>query len=272
MANLSVVRNDTVGERMRLLVLGGTGDAKRLTQALIGSSLHDEQQLEIIYSVAGLVRLPELECEVISGGFTQFGGLAEYIRQRGFDALLDATHPFALAMSRAAVSAAQETGIPCWRLERAAWQPQPDDDWKLFSNWNDLLAEAMQYQSVFISSGQLPVYVLASWQANLLHKDEPQRQLLRTAVAPAHELLGSMQWLKAIGPFEIEDELALMRTHGIECLITKNSGGQATEAKLVAARRLGVTVLMLNRPSLPTCDRSFETLAAAQEYIERRFL
>jgi len=254
---------------MRLLILGGTGDAKQLAQALIKAAVLSARALEIIYSVAGLVRAPQLECDVVSGGFSQFGGLAAYIRQRKIDALLDCTHPYALAMSSKAVDAAIETGIACWRLERPEWQAQVADDWRMFSGWDELLTQVAQYRSVFISSGQLPTSVLKYFEGIVSAADEPQTQLLRTAVAPEHELPSSMRWLKAIGPFELDAELALMREHRIDCIISKNSGGQATEAKLEVARRLGIPVLMLTRPLLPTCDMSFETLTAAQAHVER---
>ena len=263
---------------MTLLILGGTGDARRLAQALIKSAKLSVRPLEIIYTLAGLVRCPQLECETVSGGFTQFGGLASYIRERKIDVLIDCTHPYALVMSRAAVSAAAETGIACWRLERPAWQPQPGDDWRMFNGWDELLAQASHYRSVFITSGQLPASVLEhfgnikSGPCSNTATEEPQKQLLRTAVAAEHELPSSMQWLKAIGPFELEGELALMKEQRIDCLISKNSGGQATEAKLTAARMLGIPVLMLARLPLPTCDRVFDSLAAAQQHIERTFL
>jgi len=257
---------------MKLLILGGTGDARRLAQALIKSAKLSLRPLEIIYSVAGLVRHPQLECEIVSGGFTPFGGLAVYIRQRNIDALLDCTHPYALVMSSNAVTAAAETGIPCWRLDRPAWQKQPGDDWRIFSGWDELLEQVAQYRSVFISSGQLSDSVLEGFKGIISEAEEPQSQLLRTAIASVHELPSSMQWLKAIGPFELEDELALMQEHRIDCLISKNSGGQATEAKLEAARILSIPVLMLARPDLPGCDWLFDTLDALQMNIERNFL
>jgi len=260
---------------MKLLILGGTGDARQLAQALLllrqGAAALSARPLEIIYSVAGLVRAPQLECEVVSGGFSQFGGLATYIRQRKVDALLDCTHPYALAMSSKAVEATIETGIACWRLERPEWQPQAGDDWRMFSGWDELLTQVAQYRSVFISTGQLSASVLEYFERIVSAVEEPQTQLLRTAVAPEHELPSSMQWFKAIGPFEFSAELALMREHRIDCIVSKNSGGQAAEAKLEVARRLAIPVLMLARPLLPACDLSFETLAAVQAHVERIF-
>lgn len=269
------------GATRRLLILGGTGDAKQLTQWLIAEQAARLAPLEIIYSVAGLVRIPALDCEVVSGGFTQFGGLAAFIGERQIDAVLDCTHPYALVMSQHAVSAAQQAGIPCWRLERAVWQPKAGDDWQSFASWQALLEQITQYRSVFISSGQLSAETVGLWQQKLQGQQKlqvagksnpPQQQLLRTAVAPTFELPAGMDWLKAIGPFALSDELALMGERAVDCLISKNSGGQATQAKLEAARILGVPVLMLERPTLPACELSFDSVSTAQTHLTNTYL
>lgn len=261
---------------MRLLILGGTGDGKRVAQGVIAACAASTTSFEVIYSLAGLVRMPPLDCEIVSGGFRQFGGLDEFIRQRGIQLLLDCSHPYAVRMSTAAVRATALCAIPCWRLERPAWQAQAGDNWKMFSGWNELLPELSPYRSVLITSGQLPIRAVDFFSRPAPTEqgvqERIQQQLLRTAVAPEHVLPSSMQWLKSIGPFELDGELTLMRDHAIDCVISKNSGGEATEAKLTAARMLGIPVLMLARESLPPCDLSFDSAAAAQEHIEHTFL
>ena len=139
---------------MSLLILGGTADARRLTEKL------HQQGMALVYSVAGLVRTPDVSCEIISGGFTQFGGLAEYLRLRSKDrkpisAILDVTHPYANKMSGNAVLAAKEMAIPCWRFQRPAWEMQEGDHWQLFENWELLLPALAGYQSIFFTAGQL---------------------------------------------------------------------------------------------------------------------
>ncbi|MGK0500596.1 MAG: precorrin-6A/cobalt-precorrin-6A reductase, partial [Oceanicoccus sp.] len=117
---------------MNLLILGGTADGRKLA-----TSLH-QQGVSVIYSVAGLVRMPDVDCQVVSGGFSQFGGLISYIKQQSITAILDVTHPYAQIMSATAVDVAKACDIPCWRFHRAAWQPEAGDNWQLFQQWDKL--------------------------------------------------------------------------------------------------------------------------------------
>ncbi|WP_428243035.1 precorrin-6A/cobalt-precorrin-6A reductase [Gynuella sp.] len=232
----------------RLLILGGTADARRLAMKL------SARGIQLIYSVAGLVRKPDIDCDIISGGFRQLGGLSTVIRTRTIRAVLDATHPYAERMSRQALLSARECGIPCWRLQRPAWQPQPGDHWQQYADWSGLLPALANKHSVFLSAGQLPP---ESHETLAHYRQYGQQQLLRTAATPAMPLPEGMQWLKAIGPFALTEERQLLIQHQIDAIVSKNSGGDATVAKLTAARQLGIPVLMLKRPGLPPADREF---------------
>ena len=235
---------------MRLLILGGTGDGRKMAAAL------QPLGIELIYSVAGLVRVPEaLGCEVVSGGFSASGGLQRFLIERDINAVLDCTHPYAAQMSNTAVSACRDLGLPCWRVERRTWQAQPGDHWRRVKNWEELLPMLVEAKSVFVTSGQIDSNVLAGWQRLLAGKS--QRQLLRTAVEPAGPLPQSMTWLQSIGPFNIEGELQLLRDYQIDALVCKDSGGAATAAKLSAARELGVPVYLFERPLLKQADKHF---------------
>ena len=64
-------------------------------------------------------------------------------------------------------------------------------------------------------------------------------------------------------------DLALLRAHGIEAVVSKNSGGAGTYAKIEAARALGLPVVMIERPSLPAGE-TVETVAAVLAWIEPR--
>ncbi len=243
---------------MTLLLLGGTSDARHLAD-----KLHN-QGITLIYSVAGLVRMPDVSCEIITGGFRQFGGLLKYIQQQNISAILDVTHPYAQTMSSTAVTAAKQSNIPCWRFHRPPWQVQEGDDWHLFKDWGQLLPALTAKKSVFFTSGQLEQSVLDNLTTQHV---AGQKYLLRTAVKPKVKLLESMQWLKAIGPFSQQNELALMQQYQVDVLVSKNSGGQATEAKLHAARQLNIPVYMLQRPNLPDADNIFFTTEACEQFV-----
>ncbi|MEH6358069.1 MAG: precorrin-6A/cobalt-precorrin-6A reductase [Pseudomonadales bacterium] len=248
---------------MKLLLLGGTADARRLAKRFLCDE-EGRDDIEIVYSVAGLVRMPDVDCEVISGGFSQFGGLQAYLEQQKIDAVLDATHPYAEAMTSTAWSVTQQLGMSYWRFHRAPWQAQAGDKWQMFAGWPQLLAALTEFKSVFLTAGQINELAVATFAK---YGEQNQKQLLRTAVQPKHPLSDSMSWIKAIGPFDLENELTLMKQNQVDVLVSKNSGGKATEAKLEAARNLDIPVMMLARPALPDGITAFDQIDACSEHI-----
>ena len=224
---------------MKLLILGGTADARHLATAL-----HQSQpSLELVYSVAGLVRQPQVPATVVSGGFSQFGGLSVYCKEQHITGIINATHPFSTTMGNHATQACNELGIDYWRFLRPQWQQQAGDDWRFFSSTNELLNALSGYQRTLLTLGQVSPEELALLGSN-------QQIWLRTAVEPKHILPANVTWIKAIGPFDEANELALLQQYQIQAVASKNSGGSSTVAKLSAARVLEVPVLMLQRPTI----------------------
>ena len=221
---------------MKLLLLGGTADARKIAAPLI------EAGIEVIYSVAGLVRKPQLDCAVISGGFSHIGGMHKYLIEQQISAVLDATHPYAVRISESAQQQCRQLNIPCWRFARKPWVAKHDDNWLMVDSWEDLIVQCSHYRRPFLTTGQL-----SQWQLDQLAQSS-QQLLYRTAAVPAAKLAGNIQWLKAIGPFALADELRLMEGFKADLLVCKNAGGEATYAKLQAARELQIKVLMLARP------------------------
>jgi precorrin-6A/cobalt-precorrin-6A reductase len=222
---------------MKLLILGGTADARHLAEAL----QQRQPALELVYSVAGLVRQPQVPATVVSGGFSQFGGLSNYCKQQNIDAIVNATHPFSVTMGNHAVNTCNELGLSYWRFLRPLWQQQTGDDWQLFSHTTSLLKGLANFQRVLLTLGQANADELALLSST-------QQIWLRTAVAPNYALPINVSWIKAIGPFDEASELALLRQHQIQAIASKNSGGDSTVAKLNAARAVGIPVFMLQRP------------------------
>jgi precorrin-6A/cobalt-precorrin-6A reductase len=235
---------------MKLLILGGTADARHLATAI-----HQLQPaLELVYSVAGLVRQPQVPATVVSGGFSQFGGLNTYCQQQHIDGIVNATHPFSVTMGQHAEQTSSALGLDYWRFLRPQWQQKSGDDWRLYNHTAALLQALSSYQRILLTLGQIGPEELA-----LLN---PKQQVwLRTAVKPKHPLPANVTWIKAIGPFAEADELALLKRHKIQALASKNSGGSSTEAKLNMARILKVPVFMLQRPSVTgPVEQQFDVL------------
>ncbi len=247
---------------MSLLILGGTADGRKLADQML------KRNIPVIYSVAGLVRTPDVSCSVISGGFSKRGGLLQYLKQNSIFAILDATHPYALKMSTAAIEAAQQSGIPCWRFQRHPWEPRQDDKWTFIEGGSDLEHELSPYSSVFLTCGQLNESLI-----NKLGTQKDKRYVLRTASCPQYSLPDNFHWIKAIGPFGYDDEYQLMKTHSIDVLVSKNSGGASTQEKLRASRQLNIPVLMFTRPTLPPATEHFfeydDCVAQVSKYYDQ---
>jgi precorrin-6A/cobalt-precorrin-6A reductase len=232
--------SDQSGRRAKLLILGGTAEAVELATACAVRS-----GLEVISSLAGRTRTPGLPPgEVRIGGFGGAAGLARFLAESGIDHVIDATHPFAAQMSAQAEQACREAGVPRLRLLRPPWVPVPGDRWIEVPDFAEA-AERLPWlgRRVFLTVGHQELDAFA--QLDLWF-------LVRTIEPPGALPLRRGQWLAGRGPFAVDDELMLLRTHAIEVLVTKASGGGATYAKLVAARQLGLPVLMVRRPASPS--------------------
>lgn len=233
-----------------ILILGGTGEARRLAAELPG---------RVISSLAGRVTDPRLpEGEVRVGGFGGVDGLVEWLRANGITAVVDATHPFAARITANAVEATARVGIPLLVLRRPGWTPEPGDDWR----WVDSLEEAaadLPGDRVFLTTGRQDIGVFAGCG---------QYFLARSVEPPEPPLPRRVHVLLDRGPFTVDGEVELMRAHGIDVLVTKDSGGAQTAAKLVAARLLGVPVVVVRRPPAPAAE-TVDSVAAAAEWVRR---
>lgn len=235
----------------RLLLLGGTGDALKIARRL---QAHD------VYSLAGLGKTPaDLPCRVRVGGFGGSDGLARYIEDEEIRLLVDATHPYAAQISANAAAASRATGVECWALRRAPWQPQRGDDWRLVSGWDALSRELAGFARPLFALGRAP----------LSHLHEiPAHQYWTIRCLEAHPGNERARVIGARGPFTVEAERALFEQCSFDVVVSKNSGGAATEAKLEVARERRLPVIMLRRPPLPDVNRTFETTEALLAALE----
>ena len=244
---------------MRVLVLGGINEAVTLAKDLHQCDVH------LIYSVAGLVRQPELDCTVVSGGFSKIGGLEAYLKTEEVSMVVDVTHPYASKMSQQAVDACAALGISCWRYLRPAWEQEEGDNWHEFESWDQLSHALVDHEAVFFTAGRLDqtfVDALYEWT-----RETVQKQWVRSATKLKFNIPPSMHWLEDIGPYGLEGERSLMDKYRIDALISKNSGGIHTIAKLEAARERGIPVYMLKRPQLAEVEREFDDIDECREAL-----
>jgi precorrin-6A/cobalt-precorrin-6A reductase len=244
-------------ERPRLLILGGTAEARALAAALAARGHY-----EVSLSLAGRTRNPlDQPAPVRSGGFGGAQGLAAHLRAERIDALIDATHPFAANISRNAAEAARFAGVPLLALLRPEWTRQPRDLW----------TEAADIPDAVARLGTAPRRVLAALGRNEAHALEaaPQHHWLVRSIDPVEPPLAlpSVATIEARGPFPEADERALLTANHIDAVLSKNSGGAATYGKIAAARALGIEVIMVARPARPKVE-TVESVEAALAWLE----
>lgn len=202
--------------------------------------------LDAVYSYAGRTEAPRAQALPIRvGGFGGAEGLAQFLAQGRFTHVIDATHPFAAQISRNAIAACAATGVPLIALQRPEWHAGPGDLWQCVAdNAAAIAALPDQPARVFLAIGRQG---LADFAA------KPQHHYLLRLVDPPQQALPlpDTAVILARGPFTVEGDTALMRDHAITHILAKNAGGAGAEAKLIAARALGLPVILIDRPVLP---------------------
>lgn len=224
-----------------VLILGGTGEARSLA-----ATLDENPGIRAISTLAGRIANPRLPVgEVRVGGFGGPDGLAAFLRDEGVAAVIDATHPFAERMSWSASAACAQTGTALLRLERPAFTRDPAIDWHEVASLDDAAARLPAVgRRVFLTTGRQGLAAFADvadafFLVRCVEAPDP------AALPPDHELLLDR------GPFTVDGELDLIDHYKLDVLVTKDSGGEMTQAKLAAARERGLPVIVVARPPRP---------------------
>lgn len=219
-----------------------------------------DQGIAGVFSYAGRTDAPVAQALPLRiGGFGGVAGLVAYLRAERITHIVDATHPFAAQMSAHAVAAARETGLPLIALERQPWRAGEGDRWTHVADM-EAAARALPKRParVFLAIGKLNLHVFAA---------RPDHHYLLRLVDPPDALpLPDAEAVIARGPFTLEGDLDLMRTHRITHIVAKNAGGVGARAKLDAARKLGLPVILIDRPQIPE-RRSVETVAEVLAWL-----
>lgn len=238
---------------MTVLLLGGTGEARALAGLLVAEGV------DVLSSLAGRVSRPALPVgRVRVGGFGGVDGLARFLVEHRVTATVDATHPFAATISANAAEACAQTGTPLLRLARPGWSNHPDAfRW----TWVDDVAEALDVPGgrPVLTTGRQSLAEFLPWC---------DRAVLARVVDPPEEALPpAWRIVRSRGPYDLEGERSLLRDHRADLLVTKDSGGTHTVAKLDAARELDVSVVVVRRPAAQARVPAVADVAAAARWV-----
>jgi precorrin-6A/cobalt-precorrin-6A reductase len=242
---------------MRVLILGGTTEARQLAERLATRA-----DLAVTLSLAGRTAAPALQpVPVRVGGFGGAQGLVQFLLDQRINVLVDATHPYAAMISANAAIAAPRARVALLALRRPRWTPVLEDRWiEVGDATGAAQALGNAPRRVFLALGRKDIEPFA---------DAPQHSYLVRSVEPIVPplMVPHAVYITARGPFAEADERILLEQHCIEVIVAKNSGGSATYGKIAAARTLGLPVIMLRRPSLPDVE-AVETVDDAVAWLD----
>lgn len=226
-----------VGDPGLILVLGGTSEARKLADLLVAAGL------EVVTALAGKLARPRLpRGEVRIGGFGGADGLAQWLRENEAGAIIDATDPFSGQISADAARAAADTGVALLRVQRPRWTETEGDTWIRVPDMQSAVAAV---QGRF----RRPMLTVGKLGASAFSSDSQGAYLIRCSEPPPGPLPNRYLLVLDRGPFGVDSERTIMSRHRIDVLVTRDSGGRASAAKLEAARTLGIPVVMIERPA-----------------------
>ena len=239
---------------MRILLLGGTAEARDLSRQIAAAG-HG-----LITSLAGVTDRPAPQGGALrQGGFGGADGLATFLRTERITHLIDATHPFAVRMKSNAIAAALATGCPILRVLRPAWPTAPE--WRLVPDLAAAAAALPRGARVFLSTGRNSLQHFAG-------RDDVEFHARVIDDRPGPFPLARGGFLIGRPPFSVEEEAATLRAHRIDVLVSRNSGGTGGIEKLLAARTLGLDIVMVERPAIDGVDQNDRPEPVAETVAE----
>ncbi|MFL0179947.1 cobalt-precorrin-6A reductase [Mycobacterium sp. SMC-15] len=238
----------------RVLLLGGTAEARALADRLVGAGV------DVTTSLAGRVADPRLPVGAVRiGGFGGIAGLRAVLAD--YDMVVDATHPFATRMSANAAAACAAAGRPLLRLERPGWSQRAGQSW----HWADSHEQAAQ---IAARLGRRPVLTIGRQQlASYLPALADAAVLARVVEPPSIDLPSGWSVIRDRGPYALPGELSVLRDHRADVVVTKDSGGQYTWPKMLAAEELGLPVVIVRRPARPAGVATVNDIERALDWV-----
>jgi len=243
---------------MKILLLAGTGDARRIAMALA-----DDPTLDLMASLAGVTRRPAaMSCPVRTGGFGGPDGFCAYLKAENIDAVIDATHPFASIMSKTAASVCRDSDVPHIQMLRPPWVEPEGEIWHHVAQEADVAALIPANCTAFLATGTQKLGAFANLGSQTL--------ICRRIDTPNEPFpFANGRFLVGRPPFSVQDEISTFRALKIDWLVLRNSGGDESRAKLDAAMSLGLGIAIIDRPAQPDCTR-VQAVSEIVDWVDRQ--
>ncbi len=241
---------------MTVLLLAGTGEGKALAKALAAA------HIPAIASLAGATRAPDtMDLPTRVGGFGGGEAFRSCLAENEIRAVVDATHPFATRITQRTCEICRDLDLPYLHVLRPAWEPVPGDRWHFIDAEEDAVKLISPGQTVFLGTGRQTLEKFANLAGC--------RVICRQIDPPTGPFpFPGGEFLIGRPPFPVVDEIILFERLGVDWLVVKNAGGEASRTKLTAARAKQIPVIMINRPPMPDADR-VETVDDAMTWVSR---
>lgn len=249
-----------------ILLLGGTSETARLAAALAAAG----RRVLVSTATDAPLALPERPLVSRRCGRLDAAAILALLRDAGAQAVVDATHPYAVEAQANAREAARAAGVPYLRWQRRETE-EAELQGAVFADGHD---EAARLAFSFgcdvlltVGSRNLAPYVREAHRTG--------RRVFARVLPLAESLeacrqagLSGAAVIAARGPFSVEENrLAIQRT-GAGVIVTKDSGAEGgVPAKIEAARAEGRRVVVVRRPPCDVANavRSIDELLRALE-------
>ena len=252
-----------------ILIFAGTTEGRRLSEALAGTGIAHTICVATEY---GEIVLKEHSLVHVHRGRMNREEMQEYLESDAFDIVVDATHPYAEAVTeniKAAVATAQNSAnILYIRLKRDTMSQEEGTGVSYFAD-NSSCAKALERieGNILLTTGskELAVYCQSGTLKDRLYvRVLPGMESLKICMEQG---IQGKQIVALQGPFSEELNEAILRQYKIRCMVTKKSGrAGGYEEKLAAARNVGIPVFVVGQASAETGD-SFETVCKRLEQL-----
>ncbi|MBW4649535.1 MAG: cobalt-precorrin-6A reductase [Kastovskya adunca ATA6-11-RM4] len=250
----------------RLWLIGGTTESAQLAKAIAALQLPCTVTVTTAAATALYPQCPHLQ--IVVGRLDDIQ-LARFCKKWQITAILDASHPYAIAVSKSAITLASQYQIPYLRFERPTLETSTPGLIHLDSFETLINGNYLEGQRVLLTVGYKALPLFKDWRdrATLFARILPSVASLEAALAAGFT---ADRIIAFRPPIPSELEKALWRHWDISLVVTKASGKAGGEAiKRTVAAELAIPLVVIARPEI-TYPQQTSDVSVALEFCQTR--